>query len=1509
MEEIRGEGGKHVLNYGPGSSSNTTRAVVTAAGLGPRELRGGRTAQVVISSQRRKPVSGILSTCLPAMIKCLSGEVQAKLRSGLAIISLGQCVEELVLNSIDAEAKCVAVRVNMETFQVQVIDNGFGMAGDDVEKAGNRYFTSKCSSVQDLENPRFYGFRGEALASIADMASAVEISSKKNMTMQTFVKMFQNGRALHACEADVTRPSVGTTVTVYNLFSQFPVRRKSMDPRLEFERVRQRVEALSLMHPSVSFSLRNDVSGAMVLQLPKTKDICSRFCQIYGLGKSQKLREIHFKYKEFEVSGYISSEAHYNKNMQFLFVNRRLILRTKLHKLIDFLLRKESTICRPKNGSASRQTNPSPWHRSASELHGIYVINVQCQFCEYDVCMEPAKTLIEFQNWDTLLVCIQEGVKEFLKQEKLFVELSGEDIKEFIEDNDFSLVGATLQTHPSTHEKCDQSSFQEACNKILDSYEMFNLQSKAVKRTATLENTDTQNSGNSEATRKKATESLCSCETEGCGHSKMMSSSWLHSQDSTRLESGASQEVLKASPAQESENPQKSFLGHRTSDSPHGTSPKIFSSPIPAHHLLGETEADPEIQKTSTAVNAIATNIPPNSGSQTLLEKHKDTTEVGYQPLPSETTVFRAQGTERKNEKEPNSCGRETVFSYGQVKLCSTGFITHVLQNEHIKSTATEHSFKNYVRPGPVSAQETFGNRAYHALETPDSNLTGTVNKESTQLLHKKFCRTNTGYGTENNPVAVDEGLAVFQEGRTGSQADCSLPGTSAFPWCRYASNGSKKTDKIMRSSRHIVRRKLSLRSQVGSLEKFKRQYGKVNSSLDTEGENSTEVRTHHSPRAEPDILLKEKSHLDMSDGGKITAVEHRDSYDTCQSVSHILYLEKEDCLEQMPHLRESPITLAELSHHNRKPANVEKNTESLASKLSRLKGSEKEKQTMDMTGHTSELPNSDSSWTDSSQATRLDLQFCELFKNQHEKIGSGMVLIPDSATQDSIHSSAVHSNSTKDDTEKPETPLLLACNDSKVCKDSDVLNKPASPSAMTVSQVEDAPASQDGVCSQNDESKARSSSGNEESNTCSGGWQQHFDVTLGRMVYINTTTGLSTFEAPTEDTETACTKDLTTVAVDVLLGNGVQYRCHPFRSDLILPFLPRAQEERSMLRQSNRGAADAAVVSESLQSLFSEWNNPVFARHPEVAVDVSSGQAQSLVVKIHNVLYPYRFTKEMIHSVQVLQQVDNKFIACLMSTKGEEDGRAGGNLLVLVDQHAAHERVRLEQLITDSYEKQPPQSSGRKKLLSSRIIPPLAITVSEEQRRLLWAYHKHLEDLGLELIFPDASDSLILVGKVPLCFIEREASELRRGRSPVTKSIVEEFIREQVELLQTTGGIQGTLPLTVQKVLASQACHGAIKFNDCLSLEESHRLMEALALCQLPFQCAHGRPSMLPLADLDHLEQEKQVKPNMTKLRKMARAWHLFGKVEGCDTRQSLQQQSMPPVNHHENSYESVRS
>ncbi|XP_040831207.1 DNA mismatch repair protein Mlh3 isoform X2 [Ochotona curzoniae] len=1412
------------------------------------------------------------------MIKCLSVEVQARLRSGLTISSLGQCVEELALNSIDAQATCVAVRVNMETFQVQVIDNGFGMGSEDVDKAGNRYFTSKCSLVQDLESPQFYGFRGEALASIADMASAMEISSRKNRTMKTFVKLFQNGKALKAGEADLSRPSAGTTVTVYNLFYQLPVRRKCMDPRLEFEKVRQRIEALSLMHPSISFSLRNDVSGSMVLQLPKAKDICSRFCQIYGLGKSQKLREIHFKYKEFELTGYISSEAHYNKNMQFLFVNKRLVLRTKLHKLMDFLLRKESIICKPKNGTVGRQMSSSPRHRSTPELHGVYVINVQCPFCEYDVCMEPAKTLIEFQNWDTPLVCIQEGVKLFLKQEKLFVELSGEDIKEFNEDNDFNLLGATLQK--TSEEKCDQGSFQEACNNILDSYEMFNLQSKAVKRKATQESVNRENSQVLEAIRKKTDDSFLCAHESGGPLPDEMATSPLHKASSCS-DSVIERETVDAPDWRENMEHANSGLDPNSLENPHRTTSENFSFQA---HRLGNNEEDLEVQKVNRTTNGMAADILKTNATQNQLERLEDVA-VSECPSPCfETGFLRVHGAQREKEKreeEPSGCGGRNKFSYGPVKLCSTGFITHVVQSEVTPSTEAEHPLKNYVRPGPVSAQETFGSKTRHSVETADvKDLTSILSKESAQLPNRKVCRTSVGYGFKQRPIAAHRNLSTFQDNSLKAHTGWLLPGTSAFPLHRQIRNGGKKTHTLISSSRPMVRKKLSLSCPLGSLEKFKRQYGKVNSSPHSEAkENNIEVPTSLCPQVESDIPLRDKNCSNNSDICKSIAVMRDDLSGSCQPGGHlecpeVFPLSEEDHMEQqMARLGESPPTAWGF---NRRPLGVDSLPKSLASKLSKLKDSERETQAREMS--LNELPDSNCSAEDSIFCSGLTVDFCQIFENQHKRAENDTNPKSNCVTQDNCSNkdseTYCDSNTTKNCVIS-ETSLALPYNFEVTDKDSDILlraseQQTGSPDLSTgraPRRVEDSPPKQDAVCFESKESNTSACSGLEESNTSSMDWQQHFDVTLGRMVYINRMTGLSMFTAPTEDIQSACTKDLTTMAVDVVLGNGSQYRCHPFRSDLVLPFLPRAQEERTVMRKNSRDTANDADGSESLQSLLSEWDNPVFTRYPEVAVDVSRGQAESLAVKIHNILYPYRFTKEMIHSMQVLRQVDNKFIACLMSTKAEEDDKA------------------------ESYEKQQPQGSGRKKLLSSTVIPPLEISVTEEQRRLLWCYHKNLEDLGLEFIFPDTNDSLVLVGKVPLCFVEREANELRRGRSTVTKSIVEEFLREQVELLQTTGSIQGTLPLTVQKVLASQACHGAIKFNDGLSLEESCRLIEALSCCQLPFQCAHGRPSMLPLANIDHLEQEKQNKPNLAKLRKMARAWHLFGKAEDSSMRQCVQQ------------------
>ncbi|XP_075007623.1 DNA mismatch repair protein Mlh3 isoform X4 [Calonectris borealis] len=1384
------------------------------------------------------------------MIKCLVEDVRARLRSGVTINSLGQCVEELVLNSIDAKATCVAIRVDLEACKIQVVDNGSGMGREDLNAMGKRYFTSKCSSVGDLENLMFYGFRGEAVASIANMASIVEVSSKTSRTAKTFVKLFHNGQALEVCEAELSRPSGGTTVTVCNLFHQLPVRRKCMDPVLEFERVRQKVEAISLMHPSVSLSLRNDASCSMVLQLPKTRDVYSRFCQIYGLGRSQKLREINHKSGGFELSGYISIEGHYNKNMQFLYVNRRLVLKTRLHKLIDFLLRKESVICKAKSGPASRQASSSPGrHRCGPELYGIFILNVTCAYSDYDVCLEPAKTLIEFQNWDVLLTCIEEGVKIFLKRQHLFIEPCSEDIREFNEDNDFCLYNAPVLKPSLSDEKSIQDSFKKACDEIVDSYEMCNLQSKDVNRksvTGKKSSNLIESNKNPQETEIAPNQKIAE-PSDPCRNNKVEIP--LPSKDDTASDfivSNISEQEPKVTKSSQkasdthlkpSENLHSSFSGGARSET------RKIDSCGDLQHRAENYIKDVGSQQGKVVQKSSMVHILNNDVTQ-LPSEREDPTETAMElETVSGSSLMRLCNARRGDGETAgviDDAGRGAVSSI-PLKLCSTDVITHVMQNEpphECEQTETNLALNMQCGPGPVSAKDIFGQKVNFPIQSLNAkDISSNTNKEYTPPYTREVCMADNNEWleskTSSNQVSKGMAMPVATSKRhyeTSNVTELLLATSSGIPHNKVI----KSTRRQIAVPRSQPSKKLGLSTQLGSLEKFRRYYGRVKCTLPTPLSEQSEFGLPvFNSQANCDLLENENDNNGSVSICETPTLEDADSNNSSQvfgSLEETLFCSGETSQDKRA-LCQSPLTLADYSQVSKQTISCKRSPGSLSSKLSRMKSDHKEVEQLGDQFQT--VSNRKEGYCFDLVSSNNDFLYnaCQTYKSSVEKmrecnysISKGDAGSPSDGTRaESVKStvspsplSSVEGEYTVSSSRVLSLPAKKDCTNI-ICKDKSTLDESSEQNLKGT----DVPHMT--FPSNLDFSADNTSTGDPRNDLCCSDWLQDFDVSSGKTIYINKATGLSTYSTPpTEGFQAACIQDITTMAVNVVSENDAE--------------------------------------GESLQSLLSEWENPVFVPCPEIAIDVTSSQADNLAVKIHNILYPYRFTKDMVHSMQVLQQVDNKFIACLINTRNEMDKKADGNLLILVDQHAAHERIRLEQLIADSYEKEA-AACGKKKLLSSSISPPLEIEVTEEQRRFLRCCYKNLEDLGLELLFPETNSSLILVRKVPLCFIEREANELRRKRQPVTKSIVEELMQEQVELVQTTGGgARGTLPLTFLKVLASQACHGAIKFNERLTLEESCRLIEALSSCQLPFQCAHGRPSMMPLADIDHLQQEKQV-------------------------------------------------
>ena len=257
------------------------------------------------------------------------------------------------------------------------------------------------------------------------MSGTVEVSSRHRHSHQTYSKMFYHGRPASVAKSSSHRASVGTTVTLHDVFYNVPVRRKGLSEALEIESIRQTLRGLALADPSISFSLRNDAMADCVMQIKKTCSLLGTFSVLFGSKRAGSMKEVHHRSGLFVISGIVSTESHYSKSLQFVFINGRLVKKTALHTCVNNIL-SNSLICR----SILRRGDSSKWSgaetgrdtaspRRTSDKHGVYVLKLKCPRTEYDICLEPAKTLVEFKNWDIVLDALREAVGTFLRRHSL----------------------------------------------------------------------------------------------------------------------------------------------------------------------------------------------------------------------------------------------------------------------------------------------------------------------------------------------------------------------------------------------------------------------------------------------------------------------------------------------------------------------------------------------------------------------------------------------------------------------------------------------------------------------------------------------------------------------------------------------------------------------------------------------------------------------------------------------------------------------------------------------------------------------------------------------------------------------------------------------------------------------------------------------------------------------------------------------------------------------------------
>ncbi|KAK4037174.1 hypothetical protein OUZ56_029215 [Daphnia magna] len=239
------------------------------------------------------------------------------------------------------------------------------------------------------------------------------------------------------------------------------------------------------------------------------------------------------------------------------------------------------------------------------------------------------------------------------------------------------------------------------------------------------------------------------------------------------------------------------------------------------------------------------------------------------------------------------------------------------------------------------------------------------------------------------------------------------------------------------------------------------------------------------------------------------------------------------------------------------------------------------------------------------------------------------------------------------------------------------------------------------------------------------------------------------------------------------------------------------------------------------------------------------------------------KFTRDAMSNIRVINQVDKKFICCVTQ---EEDKR----YLVLVDQHAAHERICLERLLQIHSTK---NDDGFVLVQSSPIQPHLSLSFHSRDLEIIQKLSVEFTRYGLHM---QISDSTVVVTRVPACFLAREINEVQRKRNSLYKDLVMALIEETISEYTKNGRLSTcVLPVQIRNVLNSLACHGAIKFGDELSLLQCTQLVRALGQCDVPFQCAHGRPLLAPILELGELNAlvpfemtPNTVKPKYARLR-----------------------------------------
>lgn len=323
------------------------------------------------------------------LIHLLPDSVANQIAAGEVIQRPASVVKELVENAVDAGATAIQVRLtDAGRTNIQVIDNGKGMSETDARMAFERHATSKIRNAEDLFALYTFGFRGEALPSIAAVAQ-VELRTRREADeLGTVLRIA--GSKLESQEVEMC--PVGTNFQVKNLFFNVPARRKFLKShQTELNNVMTEMERIALVNPEIAFSLyHNEVE---LINVP-VATMRQRIQHLFGKKLGQELLTVEVDTTLVGIKGCVGvPESARKKGAHcFFFVNGRYMRHPYFHKAV---LEAYAHLIPP--------TDQVP-----------YFLYFTVDPSRIDVNIHPTKTEIKFEDEQAIWQILMASVREVL---------------------------------------------------------------------------------------------------------------------------------------------------------------------------------------------------------------------------------------------------------------------------------------------------------------------------------------------------------------------------------------------------------------------------------------------------------------------------------------------------------------------------------------------------------------------------------------------------------------------------------------------------------------------------------------------------------------------------------------------------------------------------------------------------------------------------------------------------------------------------------------------------------------------------------------------------------------------------------------------------------------------------------------------------------------------------------------------------------------------------------------